>query len=156
MGKRITWNGIITITNQRTTKRSAFYGLWYIIMIIGSRPVDWHRKANLYWNEFTKTMHTREIYVSIWRHQMETFSALLALCEGNPSVIPLTNASDVELWCFRYLRLNKRFSKQSIRQWLDTSALIMTSLRCVAILFSWEIYESRMLVSQEQYQMSIF
>ena len=26
--------------------------------------------------------------------------------------IPHTNASDAELWCFLYLRLNKRFSKQ--------------------------------------------
>ena len=33
---------------------------------------------------------------SWWRHQMETFSALLALCEG----IPLTKASDAELCCF--------------------------------------------------------
>ena len=29
---------------------------------------------------------------------METFSALLALCEGNPSVDSLTKVSDVELW----------------------------------------------------------
>ena len=37
-----------------------------------------------------------------WRHQMETFSALLALCEGNPPVtggLPL-RASNVGLWCF--------------------------------------------------------
>ena len=34
---------------------------------------------------------------------METFSALLALCEGNPIVtrwIPLIKATDAELWCF--------------------------------------------------------
>ena len=28
----------------------------------------------------------RNILLSWWRHQMETFSALLALCDGNPSV----------------------------------------------------------------------
>ena len=36
-----------------------------------------------------------------WRHQMETFSALLALCEGFPPVtsgFPLTKASEAELW----------------------------------------------------------
>ena len=33
-----------------------------------------------------------------WRHQMETFSALLALCEGN-RWIPLTKPSNAELWC---------------------------------------------------------
>ena len=32
-----------------------------------------------------------------WRHQMETFSALLALCAGKS---PVTKASDAELWCF--------------------------------------------------------
>ena len=37
-----------------------------------------------------------------WRHQMETFSALLAICAGNspgPRWIPRTKASDAELWC---------------------------------------------------------
>ena len=53
-----------------------------------------------------------------WRHQMETFSALLALCAGNwpavgqfPSQRPVTRGFDV----FFDLRLNKRLSKQSIR-----------------------------------------
>ena len=35
---------------------------------------------------------------SWWRHQMETFSALLALC--GPRWIPHTKVSDAELWCF--------------------------------------------------------
>ena len=53
---------------------------------------------------------------SWWRHQMETFSALLALCEGNssatgefPSQRPVTRSFDV----FFDLRLDKRLSKQS-------------------------------------------
>ena len=53
---------------------------------------------------------------SWWRHQMETFSALLALCVGNspvtgefPSQRPVTRSSDV----FFYLRLIKRLSKHS-------------------------------------------
>ena len=51
-----------------------------------------------------------------WRHQMETFSALLAICAGNspvngefPSQRPVTRNFDV----FFDLRLNKRLSKQS-------------------------------------------
>ena len=51
-----------------------------------------------------------------WRHQMEIFSALLAICAGNspvtgefPTQRPLTQNLDV----FLDLRLNKRFSKQS-------------------------------------------
>ena len=58
-----------------------------------------------------------------WRHQMKTFSALLALCEGNPLVTggfpsqrPVTRSFDV----FFHLRLNKRLSKQSRRRWFET------------------------------------
>ena len=44
---------------------------------------------------------------SWWRHQMETFSALLALCAGNSPVpvnSPGTKVSDAELRCFFDLR----------------------------------------------------
>ena len=58
-----------------------------------------------------------------WRHQMETFSALLALCAGDspvsgefPSQRPVTRSFDV----FFDLRLNKRLSKQSWGWWLET------------------------------------
>ena len=60
-------------------------------------------------------------YKSWWCHQMETFSALLTLCEGNPPMTggfpsqrPVTRSFDV----FFDLRLNKRLSKQSRRRWL--------------------------------------
>ena len=54
-----------------------------------------------------------------WRHQMETFSALLAHCAGNSSVTrkrPMTRNFEV----FFDLRLNKRLSKQSWGWWLET------------------------------------
>ena len=58
-----------------------------------------------------------------WRHQMETFSTLLALCEGNspvtgefPSQRPVMRSLDV----FFDLHLNKRLSKQSRRWWFET------------------------------------
>ena len=57
------------------------------------------------------------------RHQMETYSALLALCAGNspvtgkfPSQRPVTQSLDV----FFDLRLNKRLGKQSRGWWLVT------------------------------------
>ena len=60
---------------------------------------------------------------SWWRHQMETFSALLALCAENspvtgefPSQRPVTQSFDV----FFDLRLNKRLSKHSRRRWFET------------------------------------
>ena len=53
--------------------------------------------------------------ISWWRHQMETFSALLVICAGNspvtgevPAKRPVTRSFDV----FFDLFLNKRFSKQ--------------------------------------------
>ena len=62
------------------------------------------------------------------RHQMEAFSALLALCVGNslvtgefPSQRPVTRSFDV---CFD-LRLNKRLSKQSRRRWFETQLRLL-------------------------------
>ena len=37
-----------------------------------------------------------------------------------PRWIPRTKVSDAELWCFFYLRLNKRLSKQSWGSWFET------------------------------------
>ena len=57
-----------------------------------------------------------------WRHQMETFSALLPRCEGNPMVTygfpsqrPATRSFEV----FFDLHLNKQLRKQSIHRWFD-------------------------------------
>ena len=61
-------------------------------------------------------------YMSWWRYQMETFSALLALCVGNspvtgefPSQRPVTRSFDV----FFDLCQNKRLSKQSWGWWFE-------------------------------------
>ena len=58
-----------------------------------------------------------------WRHQMETFSALLVLCAGNspvtgefPAQRPVMRSIDV----FFDLSLNKRLSKQPRRRWFET------------------------------------
>ena len=58
-----------------------------------------------------------------WRHRMETYSALLAICAGNspvagecPAQRPVTRSCDV----FFGLRLNKRLSKQSWGWWFET------------------------------------
>ena len=61
--------------------------------------------------------------VTWWRHQMETFSALLAICAGNspvpgefPTQRPVTQSFDV----YFDLRPNKRLSKQSWGWWFET------------------------------------
>ena len=58
-----------------------------------------------------------------WRHQMETFSVLLALCAGNspvtgefPSQRPVMQSFDN----FFDLHQNKRLSTESRRWWLET------------------------------------
>ena len=79
-----------------------------------------------------------------WRHQMETFSALLAICAGNspvpgefPTQRPVTRSFDV----YFDLRPNKWLSKQSWGWWFETLScslwrhrngrfLIYTKWRC--------------------------
>ena len=81
--------------------------------------VDW--KVN---NVTLPFHHWCEGVVSLWRHQMVTFSALLALCAGNSPVVtgefptqrPVARSFDV----FFDLRLNKRLSKQSRGWWFET------------------------------------
>ena len=60
-----------------------------------------------------------------WRHQMETFSALLAICAENspvtgkfPAQRPVTRSFDV----FFHLRLNKRLSKLRWGWWYETQS----------------------------------
>ena len=79
-------------------------------------------------NDATILLQAREIANHIasyvvkepwWRHQMETFSALLALCAG-PRWIPRAKASDANFDVFFDLRPNKRLSKQSWGWWFET------------------------------------
>ena len=60
-----------------------------------------------------------------WLHQMEAFSAFLALCAGNspitdefPSQRPVTRSFDV----FLDLRLIERLSKRWTRRWFETQS----------------------------------
>ena len=65
----------------------------------------------------------RWLTVAWWRHQMETFSALLVICAGNhrspvnsPPQRPVTRSFDV----FFDRRLNKRLNKQWWGWWFET------------------------------------
>ena len=60
--------------------------------------------------------------ITLWRHQMETFSALLAICAGNspvPGEFPTQRPVTRSFGVFFDLRLNERSSKQSWGWWLD-------------------------------------
>ena len=63
-----------------------------------------------------------ESLITLWRHQMETFSAFLALCVGNSPITgeflaqrPVTRSFDV----FFDMRLNIRLSKQWWGWWFE-------------------------------------
>ena len=91
-----------------------------------------------------KTIHRMS---SWWRHQMETFSALLAICVGNslvtgefPAQRPVTRSCDV----FFDLRLNKRLSKQSWGWWFETTSRPLWR-HCnvgtrLAFCYVWEVF----------------
>ena len=100
-----------------------------------SSPTPWGQRAKNQcrrnWNvcsafaSVTTNKHqVRIIGPWLWRHQMETFSASLALCEGNPPVTsgfpqrPVTR----RFGAFFDLRLNKRLSKQSRLRWFEATS----------------------------------
>ena len=74
-------------------------------------------------NPLMSVSHISNLVSTWWRHQMEIFSALLAISAGNspvtgefPTQRPVTRSFDV----FFHLRLNKRLSKQSWGWWFET------------------------------------
>ena len=74
---------------------------------------------------------------SWWRHQMETFSALLAFCEGNspvtgefPSQRPVARRFDV----FFDMHPNKRLNKPSRHRWFETPSRTLWCHRNVTTL----------------------
>ena len=78
---------------------------------------------------------------SRWRHQMETFSASLAICAGNSPVTgeflaqrPVTQSFDV----FFDLCLNNRLSKQSRGWWFETQSRPLWR-HCNADILQWPV-----------------
>ena len=124
----------------------------YLIFSAHDKNVDivHHNMVSLLQNYLEKIFHSSLVRItnmlSWWHHQMETFSMLLALCEGNPLVtggFPSKEASDTELWCFLDLHLNKRLNKQ-LRHW-DAIKLIMTSLLCL-----WGVLTTSLSIDQKK------
>ena len=85
-----------------------------------------HQVSSLYPTEYAHgfVVCCFAFLVPWWRHQMETFSALLTLCAGNsqvtgefPTQRPVTRSFGI----FFDLRLNKRLSKQSWGWWFATT-----------------------------------
>ena len=94
-------------------------------MLITSWISTWHRKG--WWMSWRVGKYTGskrwQLTLSWWRHQMETFSALLAICAGNPPVrgeFPAQRPVTQSYGVFFDLRLNKRLSKQPWGWWFET------------------------------------
>ena len=87
---------------------------------------------NWFQTNFYHNTNQRKQLDAWWRHQMETFSALLALFEGNPPATGgfLSQRPVMRSFDFFYLRRTKHLSKQSWGLWFiwDAIAPIMTSL----------------------------
>ena len=76
-----------------------------------------------------------------WRHQMEIFSALLAICAGNspvpgefPAQRPVTPSFDV----YFDLSLNKRLNKQSWGWWFETLWRHCNEYTTISHRFLWD------------------
>ena len=96
----------------------------YILLVL-----CWSHFAKIVIGTMMTSMHrssfpiTGPLIGAWWRHQMETFSALPAICAGNspvsgefPAQRPVAQSFDV----FFDLGLNKRLSKQSCGWWFET------------------------------------
>ena len=96
-----------------------------LIPLSGSNSQIVEPDCELMWPGWTRPGHgvLADSQYPWWRHQMETFSALLAICAGNspvtgefPTQRPVTRSFDV----YFDLRPNERLSKQWWGWWLET------------------------------------
>ena len=123
-------NSIITMLAEMLPPNDA--RLWSCILLtrtISMYPTDFLRslmilhRSSAVKRYYFKWPRKSDLPSSSWRHQMETFSALLALCAGNsqvtgelPTQRPVTGSFDF----YFDLHLNKRLSKQSWGWWFET------------------------------------
>ena len=102
-----------TLFRLTTSKCQILVLRWFPAQRVSSSQnvsMSWHHYA-------TETAACPNDWLSWWRHQMEAFSTLLALCAGNsPSQRPVTRSFEF----FFDLRLNKSLSKQSWGWWFGT------------------------------------
>ena len=105
---------------KRWTKYAGLFILWFHLSHINGKVFDStaiypvHRCYDIAW----------------WRHQMETFSVLLAICAGNSPVageFPTQRPMTRSFYVFFDRHLNKRLSKRSWGWWFE---MLLCSLWC--------------------------
>ena len=106
---------------------------WHMLIIL-SRYIDltqFHRVSHTPVEAFTDALHSHNdiqiVAIGPWksvgtwrRHYMETLSMLLAICAGNYLIAGELSSQRAVTSSFDVFP-NKRFTKQWIRQWLETS-----------------------------------
>ena len=118
------WNGPQAGHNIMTTKYICSGCYWEIpkypkvlaIFILHLRNFTWPSRTEFYIPTLTLTSTISGCCFPWLRHQMETFSESLALCEGIPSVtggLSTQRSMTSRFGVFFDLRLNKRLRKQS-------------------------------------------
>ena len=108
------------------------YDRYFMVLHSNAGPICILRNPNFachYAGRYHNNRHFLEWILNVqvpgawWRHQMETFSALLAICAGNspvPGEFPAQRPVKRSFGVFFDLRLNKRLSKQSWGCWFET------------------------------------
>ena len=117
---------------------SSAYACWWLVRARDEPAATPLAPANWWY------MLCKHATISWWRHEMKTFSALLAISAGNllvtgefPAQRPVTR----RFGAFFYLRLNNRLSKQSWGWWFGTPSRPLwrhcndTSLLCILLLW---------------------
>ena len=104
------------ILQERTNKKNNYREKWYLVIFL-LETLQFICNMLQYMGRYTPSPATyiNCVRITWWRHQMETFSALLAICAGNspvtgefPAQRPVKRSFDI----FFDLRLNSRLSKQ--------------------------------------------
>ena len=98
-----------SVCNFKRRREWDRYSFWLLSGIAGYL----RKEAGLRVSFVCKLLHDNVIK---WKHFPSPLCGEFTCHRG----IPLTKASDAELWCFFDLRLNKRLSKQSRRWWFET------------------------------------
>ena len=127
---------------------------WMNILLVMVSLIVFRTYTYIWYGIKMKTTDRWQLIQRWWRHQMETFFALLALYEGNSPVTgepppppppppththtqrPVTQSFDV----FFDLCLNKRLGKPSWRRWFETPSRVMTSLYWSDKIQPWQFF----------------
>ena len=145
---KVPWHHVASLGHREFIRCHIIHGIFrwnsiicFLIFSTNTMAHDWkspfihNRKPGNVVRDFRENSRSKAImnaskfgeayFTSWWRHQMETFSTLLALCAGKSPIPgefhtqrPVTRSFDV----FFDLCLNKRLSKQSWGWWFETQS----------------------------------